>query len=125
MTRDQELAAAVLASSSTPAGRAQLERGEVSAELATAARRYAAQAAAGERWLRGLTPALRHYATSAEALSITLAGAAPTVDQLAAAAGRSRTATHAAIVRLRRLGLWPPGSPASDKTPHHDPPARP
>lgn len=124
MTRDQELAAAVLASSSTPAGRAQLERGEVSAELATAARRYAAQAAAGERWRRGLTPALRHYATSAEALAIALAGEAPTVDQLAAAAGRSRTATHAAIVRLRRLGLWP-GSPASDKTPHHDPPARP
>lgn len=112
MTAARDFAAAVLA-----ADRATLERGEVPAELATAARRFAARAAASERWPRGLTPALDRYAAAARQLAA--AGDPPTIDQLAAATGRSRTAAHAAAVRLRKLGLWP-GSATSDKTPHHD-----
>lgn len=111
MTAARDFAAAVLA-----ADRGALERGEVPAELATAARRFAARAAAGERWPRGMTAALRAYALAAQAHHAAT-GAAPTIDQLAAAVGRSRTAAHAAAHRLRRLGAWP-GSVSSDKTPH-------
>lgn len=121
MTAAQELAAAVLAASSSDDARAALERGEVSAELATAARRFAARTAQAERWPRGITPALERYRAAAVVLAAAAAatGDTPTIDQLAAATGRSRTAAHAAAVRLRRLGLWP-GSAASDKTPHPD-----
>lgn len=113
MTAARDFAAAVLA-----ADRSTLERGDVPAELATAARRFAARAAAGERWPRGMTAALRAYAVAAQAHHAAH-GDAPTIDQLAAAVGRSRTAAHAAAVRLRALGAWP-GSAARDKTPHHD-----
>lgn len=108
---EQNLAAAVIAAADDE--REALEAGKVPAPLAAAAASFAAARSSGSRWTGGMTPALAGYLAIATAF-VDERGRAPTVTELAAAAGKSRTAAQDAIRRLRAMKRWP----ARDNAPH-------